>query len=471
MKTPIDLFNNAINQWRDIGGKGTAFIAPPLDPKVMVLLTLQKVYAKNPCNNVIIVVNNFNDRTDIIEFLTHQSDEENNREFKKLIDEKFLRIYTLSYAKTYIPFHACNLCILYKPESFDPTLSSFVKSKFKLVILSKLLPSEDSFKLHLICPLLDAFEANEVEAVRLSTPVEEMRCGVEIPIDSNCYKTLQDYNDYIATSINIFGSFDIMQQARLGNPALNISATQICAQIADENGWKDKMDMRSELNAQIDALYNPNNLRDRASQTYEVIRKRTSLLANYEGKLETILEIIKKHQNEKILIINKFGEFANIITDYVNSMADYAHCGNYHDKVENIPAVDSFGNPVYYKSGEHKGERRMMGAKMQKTTNVKLFNQGKLNVLSANAAPDKDLECNIDVVIITSPMCEELKSYLYRLSKVIFGSPIHLYYIYCESTMEQKILDNRAVPVTHTLLNDVKRINEIENNLDFIVVD
>ena len=46
--------------------------------------------------------------------------------------------------------------------------------------------------------------------------------------------------------------------------------------------------MTIPINVQIDELYNPSSIRDRALQTYEIIRKRNKLLTDYDGKLDKI---------------------------------------------------------------------------------------------------------------------------------------------------------------------------------------
>ena len=58
--TPGELFENAINHWRDAKGIGTALIPTFLNDKVMVLGVLQRVYARSPsCKTVIITSNLF----------------------------------------------------------------------------------------------------------------------------------------------------------------------------------------------------------------------------------------------------------------------------------------------------------------------------------------------------------------------------------------------------------------------------
>ena len=469
-----ELFNNAVEHWRLAKGIGTALIPPPVDDKYMLLTILQKFYARNPTLSTLIVVNTFNERTEIIEFLTHQDDKENNDEFKSLIDRKILKVYTSKFTEDkHINMLQCVLHIIYRPVEFNDNIKRLLESSvFKLVIINKLFYNqEDSMKLYNLCPMLDDFKHSEIEQLRLSTPVEEMWIGV--PIDSaEDVELYKHYCKSIELTLNIFGSFDIVNQARVGNPLTNTSAMQICMQIALENGWRNNLDMNSPYNQQIDELYNPNALNNRAHLMYEHIRCRSNLVSDCNSKLSAIMQIVKNNPAKKILIINKRGEFATEVTDYINNMSETTICGNYHDKVDNIPAVDIDSNPIYIKSGEKKGERKMMGVKAQKTLNEKLFNLGKLNILSTANAPDKTLSVSVDIVVITSPLCDDIKSYLYRLSNVTFnGSKIELYTIFCENTIEQTKLQQKNTGENHIVVNknDFEKISE--NNCDFILSD
>lgn len=470
---PGELFETAIEHWRNVAGKGTALIPAPLNDKLMVLGVLQRVYTRAPTCKTIILVNSFKDRQDMIEFLTQQENcDENNAEFKELLDKGNIKIFTYDYITNagfyFYPF----LCIVYRPVSFGSfMLYNVARCKFKLVVLNKLLTdSTDMSNIYKIAPLLPDFKQNEVDLVRTSTPVEECLVPVDIPKDTEAAKLLERYNEYVQTSLSIFGSFEVMQQANLGNAQLNISSMQICQRIAQENGWSDSLDMSIPFNLKIDELYNPNSLKERASMTYEIIRSRSNLLTDYEGKLESILKIVRDNPNKKILIINKRADFASVVTDYINNLSETNICMNYHDKLENVPAINADGAPLYYKSGSKKGERRMMGAQAQRTLAVQLFNRDVINILSTNNAPDKDLAIDVDIVIITSPTCEEIQSFMYRLSHVFFrNNKIDLYTIYCRNTLEQTRLDKRTLAANHKL--SVKNVYDDEDNCDFIVVD
>ena len=62
-----------------------------------------------------------------------------------------------------------------------------------------------------------------------------------------------------------------------------------------------------------------------------------------------------------------------------------------------------------------------MGWKAQMTLNQNRYNDNQLQCLSLANSPDKSLCVYVDVVIITSPLCEDIEAYLYRLSNVSFN--------------------------------------------------
>lgn len=465
----VDLFEQAINCWRNAKGIGSVLIPFPFNNKLMLLGVLQRIYARSPTCKTLIITEYFKDRSDIISFITQQNEKENNAEFKDLINKETLKLLTNDVVfnnVTEVP----DLFILYKPSKISNYIRPYLeKAKFKLVILNKLVSDKESMVyLNKVVPKLNVFDEHSIKRVRLSTPVEEWRIGIDLPSDSKERELVNYYDEYISSSLSIFGSFDIIKQANVGNVALNISSAQICAQIARENGWNENLDMSLEFNIEIDKLYNPISLKERALRTYEIIRNRSQLLSDYEGKISEIINIVKDNIDKKILIINKKGEFAAKITDSINDYFEKTICLNYHDKVDDIPAVDENNIPIVYKSGVRKGEQKMMGVKAQKTNAIKNFNSNLVNILSTNNAPDKDLNIDVDVIIITSPMCEELKSYLYRLSHLYFrNDKIILYSIYCKNTIEQKKLESKEL-MKHQI---VKNLNDDEIISDFIVVD
>ena len=472
--TADELFEKATLCWRDNKGIGSALVPAPLNDKVLVYQVLARMYARSPTILTVIIVDTIFDRSNILEFLTHQECEENNVEFKKLIDSKLIRVFTKQFIVGGSWHSLAYLGILYNVDDYDLGINLyFCQCKYRLAVMNKLYTSDKNRgRLFSHTPLLDCFKQIELDELRVSSPVEEMWIKTIIPEDSESWRLYQYYCKYIETTLNIFGSFDIMQQARIGNEKLNISSAAICAQIAQENGWNEHLDMSYDFNRSLDEMYNPNNLRDRASMTYEIIRKRSTLVSDYEGKLEKVLEIVNEHKGEKILIISKRGEFASKVTDYINEHSETDICGNYHNKIDDIPAVDIDGNPVYIKSGIEKGKRKSMGYKAQMTLNEKKFNLGKLSCLSLSNSPDKSLNVDFDIIIITSPLCEDIRSYLYRLSDInINNGKIKLFSVFCANTIEQQKLFNKPTSETHSIVNKDEIMAGTENNSAFIIVD
>ena len=469
-----NLFVNAIDHWKDAKGIGTALIPPPLNDKIMILGVLQRIYSKNPETISLIVVNNFNERSELIEFITQQDDKENNEEFKKLINNKNIKIFTTSFIESDKFNIKPTVSIVYHCEEIGNNLFKLLSnSKFRLVVLNRLnLSTEDMNKLYSVCPIIPDFKQNEIDAIRVSTPVEEMRYGISIPENTDSFKLLKYYDEYIATTINIFGSFDNIQYARVGDSRISMSAMQFCYTIALENGWNENLDMSVDLNVQIDQLYNPSNIHERALQTYEIIRKRERLLTDYYAKLLKILNIVEENKDKHILIINKYGEFASKVTKYINEMSESEICGNYHDRVDPIPACTLGGAPIYVKSGPHKGERRMFAADAQKSYNEARFNCSYINVLSTNNSPDKSLRIPIDIVIITSPLCEDIESYIYRLSNVTYpNGTIKLYTLYIKDSIEEKRISNKTISKNHILIENEQKIVKTDENFDFVIAD
>lgn len=468
------MLDDAINCWKANIFEGTFIMPPNIDTKPMILSILQRVYNKNPTYRVLIIVDDWDSRCKFVNYITESPCKENNEEFKALMKEKHLTILSRNGAcSDKFNGKGYDLVVAHNLRYFPHKIAwIYGEAKYKLVILDKLLEfGVERTALYKTCPVIGNFSQQEYDELRTSTPIEEVLIDVRID-DEEQQKLLDYYNEYITTSLNIFGSFEIMQHARLGNDRFNISASTICYQIAEENGWRPDLDMSIALNVQIDELYNPINIKERAAKTYEMIRNRGELLANYKGKIDKILDVVNNNPDDKILIISKKASFAKEITDKINAYSSKIICGDYHDFVDPIPELDSRGKSVCYASGAKKGKIKYLGAQAQKTRNATSFRENRLRVLSTNNAPDKKLDADVSIVIITSPQCETMESYMYRLTNLCYpNNKIRLFTIYVKNSLEQKKLEHRTLKDTHTIVNNCEKVVVSENNSDFIVVD
>ena len=174
--TADEIFENAALNWRDNKGVGTAFVPAPLNDKVLVYDILTRLYARSPTATTVIIVNEFGQRKELIEFLTNTDSEENNAEFKKLIDTKLIRVFTIQFLNSGGWNSAATLCVWYRPSEYNLGTALYIdRCRFRLVVLNKLFNSNaDSTALYKIAPILDCFKQAELDELRVSTPVEEM---------------------------------------------------------------------------------------------------------------------------------------------------------------------------------------------------------------------------------------------------------------------------------------------------------
>lgn len=470
--TEEQVYLNAVDVWRLNKGIGTFVIPAPFDALRPLLYILPQLYNKSPTTSVVIIVKDFADRSSIESYLTTLNNEVWNNSFRTVIHNGSLRILTTEYAAEHINDYSPLLTIIYNPSIFHFVhIAMIEKSKFKLVILSKLLDNKTMDDFYTVAPSIGNFSQNIIDEVRTNRPVKECLVGLTITPDTELDKEMNYYNREISTALAIFGNFDNIKYARLGNSDTNCSSMMICDAIARTNGWDNHLDMSSEFNRDIDKLYSPSAIKERADSIYNIIRERSTKLASSKDKLSYILDIVNDNLDKNILIINKYGEFANLVTDYLNDKFGKRICANCHDKVDNIPAVDDYGNPILIKSGQKKGQPKLLGVIAQKKLAQKLMNSHKINVISCGASPDKSLDVDIDLVIITSPLCDTIESYFYRLSKVHFSNEVLLYTLFYKSTLEEKKLEDRTVPANHTIINDFDRNVKVDNNNDYCIVD
>lgn len=470
-----NLVDKVVNQWgsREYKGRGRLTIPAYFNSRAIILRLLQRIYENNH-PKVFIVVDNFNTRTQLVSYFTNQECESNNQEFKELIKRKVLVIVTedlfnkmnYMFADTYLLFY--NVVEYGERTRNRISICRFI---FDISSYKKDIPVEVES-----IPILTAISSNELDNVRATTPVEEYQIGVHIPKDSDDYKELDKLTTYITKALNIFGDFDTISKARVGDPEHNLSSNDICIQIAKDNGWSDHLDMSLAYNQKLDETYNPNELADLAFNTYDFIRERKNLLSSYKGKIDSIKQIIKDNGGSEnvsnLIIICKKATFAIQVADELNRVYGENFCRAICDKVESVPAVDINGNPIYFKSGAHKGERKYMGSAAQQTLYNNWYNMNKIKCLVLSNAPSNKLKCSVSDVIITSPSCMTIEEYMYRLPYITYpNNKITLYSLFCVDTQEQKQILNEKLTKFHKIVKNSEQVDDNGNFVPKIFVD
>lgn len=296
-----------------------------------------------------------------------------------------------------------------------------------------------------------------IKSDNIYSPVEEHIYGVSMSDDDR--ELYLKYTDYINTCISIFGDLSNIEKCKHGDDKLNISSTEFRHTLAKENGWNEHLDTSIDYHKQIDDIYNPNILFERACNFYTISKQRRDLVSDNEAKLEIIKNICDTNRDKRIVIISKRGEYAAKVTNYLNSVG--ISCGDYHDCIDDKMAVDDEGNPILVKSGSKKGLPKVIGSQAISTLNMRWFNEGQINVLSIKNSSNVKLKIACDLIIFTSTMCESIIDIKKRFTNIDFiGIPTITYRIYCNGTIESDKL-NKAVS------NNIKIIDENENFIQY----
>lgn len=330
------------------------------------------------------------------------------------------------------------------------------ESKFTMCILTKNVMNNDFIcNIRNILPSIDIDNtADDNAKARIYSPVEEHRIGVELSADDR--QTYDKYTEYINTTLSILGNLYNIERCKKGDDKLNISAAEFRNNLAKENGWNENLDTNIPFMKQIDDIYNPNIIFERACTFYTIAKNRRDLVSDNEAKFEAIKNICLEHKDKKILIVSKRAEYAANITNYLQQQM--IACADYHDCLEDKIAVDEMGVPIAIKSGINKGKPKIIGWQAQSSLNEKRFNAGLINVLSIKNASNPKLKIACDIVIFTSPLCDSIIDVKTRFADVVFnGVPTLTYKVYCRGTVENdKMIKDEINPI-------IKVIDDTEN--------
>lgn len=439
-----------IQKFLEQKGKGSCYAFSPVKPEQIVITFIKLHREKRTDTKILIVCRDYEERCKFVSWLNKFNLSEN----VTILTQPYVKLnYTYNYDFSFL--------IGYN-EDRHFIEHIYKTSRWCLNILTKLNDNKSFIKylnehLPIIRPNVNI---EEIKKDRFKLPVEEIRVPIQISDDD--LEQITKYDDYIKTSMAIFGSFENADKCRVGDNILNISAGQFRYDLARENGWNERLDTSIEFNKKIDEVYNPNSLLERANILYNIIRERLNMLTDNNNKLPAIVDIINKHLFKKILIVSKRGEFANTIANYINENTEFI-CGEYHDCIPEQYIKDDDGNYIVYKSGENKGKRKLFKSKALSTMCLNRFNSSdnslEINLLSMKNSSDSELKTAIDVIIFTSSVCLSPNEFIERYNNIDFKTePIITYVLYCSNTIEERKLGERHITNNVSVIENEKNV-------------
>lgn len=409
---------------------------------------------KNSNVKIIIIVDKYETRSKLINVLSNNQISSQNY---TCISEQFIN-ENINYSY--------NIAIYIGLLSMDKAIHVINKTRFNLfIITNNKLNAQNRFDLYNRLPIMNNAN-NNVDNCCL--PVEEHRIAVKFN-DDKIKDKYNDYSDFINSCITIFGSFEDIERARIGDKKTGQSAENVRQTIAAYNGWRTDLDTSIPFNAEIDKHFNPIVLEEKANTAYNIMRERRNIVTDNNAKLPIILDLVNNQlKNKKVIIVSKRGEFASIITEYL--LENNIPCGDFHDKAEPRAIIDeNTGDYIRYKTGNRKGEIKLFCTQAISTINLQRFNEydtksgdysdenpnGLLRVLSIKNRSSDSLETSVDAIIFTSPFNDSINEFRYRFNAIKYNNnKCEVYKLYMDETIEEKELSKEKESETHKIIND-----------------
>lgn len=461
MKNDINKFITDVKVgFQNNKGKGSLYcfsneVIPNLINEILI-----NYHIKNPTKNILIVVDTYNTRIKLLDYF--------KKNIENFEDEYNIKVLSITYILTKYKYLYDLIITIGVNDDFELINHLNTGCRFMLTILTQnLMNNEFIINVRKILPSINAnINTNIIEKARIYSPVKEIQIPVTLNDDDRAL-----YNkctEFINTSVKIFGDIGVIEKCKNGDRILNISSAEFRHNLAIANGWSENLDVNIEFQKQIDDIYNPNVLFERANTFYNITRQRRDLVTDNNSKLEAIANICNNHPNEQILIVSKRGEFASKVTEYLNKNTN-CKCGDYHDCIEECIATDMLGEVILIKSGENKGKPKIIGSQAISSRNEMYYANGLINCLSIKNSSNKKLKLRCSIVIFTSPTCDNIFDFKNRFSNVeIDTNPAITYKIYCENTIEENILLKEKPNKLIEIINDNKnfvRYDEISGDI------
>ena len=426
----IEEVKNGFNKNR---GKGSIYLVPPIDIYKVSSNIIASIIEKTPTAKIFVITDTFNNRQKILELLK-QTDLNINKVTilsKAFVDLKYISNYKYFFGMT-IGINTI--------EDIDYILELSKISKFTLSILTENTMNRYFItRVRQVLPdIITNISAVEARKAIVSSPVEERRCPVYMTEDDT--KLYAKYSNFIKDSMSIFGDIDTVNKCRLGDTINHLSAMDVRLQLAQANGWSYDLDTTIDFMKQIDDVYNPIAIAERADLIYNIIRQRKTLVLDNKSKIDKILEILD--EVDKCIIISKNGDFARLITEKINEKYGDYTCVDYHDAIPDSYIKDENGEYVKWKSGKCKGEPRLFRSQALSTIYLQYFNSGISKVLSIKNSSNTDLKTACNTIILTSPLLDNIIDIRNRFINVNFGENTIVYKLYCKETIEENEILN-----------------------------
>lgn len=431
------------NEFQNNKGKGYIRLQQQIEYTEVILNFLVNILNKRNDGKILIIVDEYDKRTSIINHIKYRCQAENANSdiilnHVTILTEKYVNL--LSVVGKYL--------LIITVDCYDTdVIKTLSANKFGLSIYNnldystKIKPKKWENVEATVKALLPELSAKVSQATlmteRIYQPVEEYRIGVALNDDNQ--ELYNKYEIFIRDGMTIFNDIETINKCRIGDVKNGISAIDFRYNLAIANGWSTELDCSIEYNREIDNCFNPNAIAEKAENILNIIRLRRNIVSNSEEKLEYIKNIVSENIGKKILIVSKDGEYAKKVKEYLNKDFDKPICGEYHDCIDDSYFVDATGETITYKSGANKGKPKVFKSQAISTMWEETYNKNDVNILSIKESSNTALNVCAEVIIFTSSLLKNIFDFKARFNNVKFIADVtKTYRLYNVETIEEK---------------------------------
>ena len=232
------------------------------------------------------------------------------------------------------------------------------------------------------------------------------------------------------------------------------AATNWAKGVAVKKGWTPDIDLRHEVNRQINELWNPNVIMGYARKLMEGIRNRMSLLQTCHAKYEAIQELVDKFDKVKTIIFSESTDFADNVAELIK---DRHKTVVYHSNIKTILRIN-----------ENTGKTMKVGKVRLKREATESIRNGKARIIVTAKSLDRGFDVADLRLGITASGTQNPTQYKQRGGRVkrketeeIFADcTVLLVNIYAKNTRDEEWLLNRQKKAVHAIL-DVASVDDI----------
>lgn len=346
---------------------------------------------------------------------------------------------------------------------------------------------KDKKKLDAYIPVVDFISYDEAIANKWISDFTEYNVALNLTKeDQIVYDT---FSEYIRDTLNLVDN-NYLTVINMGKNMYNkllgrvVKYDEICEKVAMENNWTRDLDLSNGYYANINKVFSPSNLHERAKTFLLYVERRNALMDANILKIQAILDTVRLLKGKKIIIFNNQIEVIDILHLLINnsiwnvrkykSLIDIRGAIGYHTMLSTNDTVVKYhsklkstqildhenGGYLRYKNGKIK----QFGTDAQKSFVMEQISSGRAKVILAVKGLDSALNVeDLDASIITGGSTNPLqqtqrKGRSLRISE--YKKLAYVINIYFANTRDEQKLNQRQKESTNKIVR-INNVNEI----------